>query len=316
LIGCLVSEADTMKYFILIILLVTALVSNATAASWSGYVKTDSDSWSIIRESSNLSFTYEQSVQGQIAPVHYRYRTLSPFHSYYEDIEKNGVRLKERTAALQGSFSSEEYLKLISSTNATVYANVTKPSGSDIYIIEFHENWPVKLSYSKSMTYAGKGINSREFAGNNHDYIGASFLYNTEFSKEHCLNMSLKRFNATIFATDEAINSAEVKATRDTEYKLQTHSTGIANFKWRQVGAEDEILNAGDERFVGVYDIVKNIRMKSRFNMVRNEDSWLPCCSGGFADMGLPDQKGFGASARGIFDCSCYKVPTEAQFHR
>lgn len=152
--------------------------------------------------------------------------------------------------------------------------------------------------------------------GNNHDCIGANFLYNTEFSKERSLNMSLKRLNATLLATDEAINSAEVKASRDTEYKIQTYSTRIANFKWRQVDADNKILNAGDERFVGVYDIVKNIRMKSRFNLVRNEDYWLPCCSGGFADMSLPDQRGFGASARGIFDCSCYKVPTEAQLQR
>ena len=50
----------------------------------------------------------------RFAPVHYRDRTLSPFHSYYEDIEKNDVRIKERTAALAGSFSSEEQLKLTS----------------------------------------------------------------------------------------------------------------------------------------------------------------------------------------------------------
>jgi hypothetical protein len=47
------------------------LISSASAASWSGWVKTDSDAWSITRESSNLTFTYEQSVQGQVSPVNY-----------------------------------------------------------------------------------------------------------------------------------------------------------------------------------------------------------------------------------------------------
>ncbi|MHB8117199.1 MAG: hypothetical protein ACYDHX_00480 [Methanothrix sp.] len=108
------------------------------------------------------------------------------------------------------------------------------------------------------------------------------FLYNHEFSKERSLNMSLERMNATILATDAAIDFGEVKATRDTQYRLQSHSTGIANFKWRQVGTDDEILNAGDEQFVGVYDIVKNLRMKSRFDTVRKEDEWLPCCSGDY----------------------------------
>ena len=81
--------------------------------------------------------------------------------------------------------------------------------------------WPVKLNYSKSMSYSGKEINNREFVGNNSDYVGANFLYNREFSEERSLNMSLERMNATILATDEAIDFSEIKATRDTQYKLQ-----------------------------------------------------------------------------------------------
>jgi hypothetical protein len=290
---------------------VIALVSSASAASWSGSVKTDSDAWSITRESSNLSFIYEQSVQGQIVPVDYRGRTLSPYHSFYEDVMVNDVGVKERTSALQGSYSSEELLSLKSSTNNSVNATIYKPAGSDVYTIDFYERWPVKLNYSKSITYSGKEINNREFVGNNKDYVGVNFLYNKEFSKERSLNMSLERMNATILARDEAIDFSEVKATRDTQYRLQSHSTGIANFEWRQVGTDDEILNAGDERFVGVYDIVKNMRMKSRFDTIQKEDEWLPCCSGGFFSMNPVDQKPF-KSAKGVFDCTCYTPPEKA----
>jgi hypothetical protein len=60
-----------------------------------------SDSWYIYSESSNFSFNYEQSVQGQISPVDYRGRTLSPFHSFHEDVKINDVRVKERTAAVE-----------------------------------------------------------------------------------------------------------------------------------------------------------------------------------------------------------------------
>ena len=34
--------------------------------------------------------------------------------------------------------------------------------------------------------------------------------------------MSLERLNATLFAKDEAIDLGEVKATRDTQYRLQS----------------------------------------------------------------------------------------------
>ena len=54
------------------------------------------------------------------------------------------------------------------------------------------------------------------------------------------------------------------------------------------------------ERFVGIYDIAKNIRMKSRFDTIRKEDDWLPCCSGGFEGMNLLDQRAF-KSAKGVF---------------
>lgn len=295
----------------MILILVLIPIFDASAASWSGSVKTDSDSWSITRESNNLSFIYDQSVQGQISPVDYRGRTLSPYHSYYKDVNVNDVRLKERTAALQGSYSSEEQLLLKSNTNNSVNMTIVKPAGSDVYTIDFYEKWPVKLIYTKSMNYSGKEINNREFVGNNKDYVGANFLYNKEFSEERSLKMNLLRMNATILATDEAIDLSEVKATRDTQYKLQSHSTGIANFEWRQVGTEDEILNAGDERYVGVFDIYKNIRMKSRFDTILKEDEWLPCCSGGFFSMNPVDQIAL-KSAKGVFDCTCYTQPEKA----
>lgn len=292
------------------------LIFSASAASWSGSVKTNADAWKITRESINLSFSYEQKVAGQISAVDYRGRALSPYHSFYEDVKLNDVRVKERTAALQGSYGSEELLTLKSSINNTVNASIVKPAGTDVYTIDFYEKWPVKLSYSKSMTYSGKEINNWDFVGNNKDFVGASFLYNKEFSKERSLNMCLERLNATILATDQAIELGEIKATRDTDYKLKAHSTGIADIKYRQVGTVDEILNAGDERFVGVYDITKNIRMKSRFDKYAYEDDWLPCCSGGWSDMRYYDQKGFGKSASGIFDCKCYKTPEQVRFQR
>ena len=293
-------------------LLLAALISSASAASWSGGVITDSDSWYIYRESSNLSLNFEQSVQGQVSPVDYRGRSLSPFHSYYGDLELNDLRVKERTAALEGSLSTEELLTIHSSINNSVNATWYKPAGSDLWTIDFYEKWPVKLNYSKSMAYSGRGINNRDFVGNNRDFVGANFLYNREFSKERTLNASLERLNATILATDESLQDVLVRATRSTEYRLKAHTTGISNFKYRQVGPDEEIVNAGDERYVGVYDIEKNILMKSRFDLYKAEEDWLPCCYGGWSDMNYRDQKGFGKSTKGVFDCSCCKPLLQA----
>lgn len=297
-----------MKYILLIMVGILVLASSAVGASWHGSVGTDSGIWAIERESSNLSFDYEQSVSGQIASVDYRGRTLNPYHSLYQNLDVNDVRVKERTAALKGVFSSDELLRVRSSIEESVNMALIKSAGSDAYDIDFYELWPVRLSYNKSMKYSGEGINNRESFGNNQDYVGAGFLYNKEFSKERNVKMSLDRLNASIIATDASIGSSEVKATRDTQYKLQTHSTGIAVFKWHQVDEDNEETNIGDERFVGVFDIAKNIRMKSRFDLSREADDWLPCCSGGWSTMYPSDKKGYGASAKSVFDCTCPTV--------
>jgi hypothetical protein len=71
-----------------------------------------------------------------------------------------------------------------------------------------------------------------------------------------------------------------------------------------------------DEDYFGTYDIVKNMTLEVPYRLVQKGDDWLPCCSGGWDDMADTDKKGYGPSTKGIFDCSCYKVPTEAEFQR
>ncbi|MCX8207724.1 MAG: hypothetical protein N3G75_07835 [Methanothrix sp.] len=303
------------KFHVLLVaaLLLAAIIACASGATWSGYVRTESGVWYIERTASNLSLSYEQSVQGQISPVDHHGRMLSPYHLYYVDIRENDVRVRERTAALQGIISSEEQLRLKSSIKNSVNMTLHKPAGSDVYTVSFYERWPVNMSYSKSMSYTGTSINNREFVGNNQDYVGANFLYSTEFSKERSLNMSLESMNATVKATNEAIVIAKVNATRDTQYRLASHSTGIADIRWRQMDENNDILNAGEERFVGVYDITKSIRMKSRFFTPEKKDDWLPCCAGGWADVRSYDRKGFGASAGGVFNCTCHSASSVTQ---
>jgi hypothetical protein len=41
----------------------------------------------------------------------------------------------------------------------------------------------------------------------------------------------------------------------------------------------------------------------------------VPICFGGFADMNYGNMMPF-KSATGVFDCTCFKAPTQAQFPR
>jgi hypothetical protein len=70
-----------------------------------------------------------------------------------------------------------------------------------------------------------------------------------------------------------------------------------------------------DEDYRGTYYIAKNMSHEDVYNLKQQTDDWLPCCSGGFADMNLVDKMPF-KSATGVFDCTCFKTPTKAEFPR
>jgi hypothetical protein len=68
-----------------------------------------------------------------------------------------------------------------------------------------------------------------------------------------------------------------------------------------------------DEDYVGSYHIEKNMTLSTVEEEEEEEDPWLPCCYGGFSDMEEMDAKAL-KSAKGIFDCTCFRVPGKAQF--
>jgi hypothetical protein len=268
----------------------------------------------------NLSMSMEQLITGTVSPEEYRGRIISPYCSYLKDISVNEVRLRERTAALEGSYRSEESMSLKSSTNESLNFSISNPDADGIYTIGFYENWPVKLSARKEVEYSGKEINEREFEGSNQDFIGTNFLYNKELSKDINIDIRSDRMNATVLATRDRIVDTYRESTRDLQVNLTAHTTGIANIVYQQSESKYldgplhgyEIVNAGDESYYGDYNIAKSIRMSSRFDRFSYSESWLPCCTGGWADMIKADKKGH--SAEEIFNCLCYSPPSKAQF--
>jgi hypothetical protein len=67
-----------------------------------------------------------------------------------------------------------------------------------------------------------------------------------------------------------------------------------------------------DEDYTGTFDFATKMNLTLPVYKTLSEDSWLPCCSGGWADMMYSDKKGFGTDAKGVFDCTCPKGLTRA----
>jgi hypothetical protein len=302
---------NLMRNYVYIALLLAALISCVSAESWTGLVITNTSSWQISRQSNNMTIDITGYVDGSISPVQHRGRMLSPYAHYSKDVSANGADIKERTAAYQGMYASEDMLKMRSRTSSAGY-ELDKPSGSPIWTVKFYADWPVIINSSRSIDYIGRNINDKEFIGNGEDNVDSAFLYNMRLTKEQKFNLSSQNFNATIRATDDQILSAMVDEDKEIDYGLNVHSTGIADLEFTQsgsqyvVGSRDyEILSANQERYVGDYKIIRNIRMRSNHTSKSLEDdNWLPCCFKGWVDMQLPDK--IGHSAESIFDCTCF----------
>jgi hypothetical protein len=312
-------------YLVIFLIIAVVLTSNANAVFWSSSVKANSSSWSIYRESSNISFNLSSSVEGKISPVESRGRILSPYQSYYEDIGTNDVRLLQRTSSLEGSYKSTDEIMM----QSVVYPDeieitVDKPAGTDLYTIEYkNEKWPVFIKASRNLDYSGQQINNRDFEGNNGDFVGANFLYNRELSKEQRSVIWLRRMNATVLATNESILLAEFKPTKYLGYEIKSNTTGIADLSYRFRDSRYDVkhqnypaLSEGEERYYGTYGLKRRIEMKSVFensNETGDEaESWLPCCYAGWNDMMYFDKKGFGTGTKGVFGCTCYKRTTKS----
>ena len=115
--------------------------------------------------------------------------------------------------------------------------------------------------------------------------------------------LRLERLNATVIATNDTIISADVFATRSTVYDTTSHSTGIADLRYRQTDSRGDLTNLGEERYSGTYDITRRVEMVLVYAIDDNETDWLSCCVGGCSDLDpcdlLPEGRG------SVFDCVC-----------
>jgi hypothetical protein len=292
-------------------------ISGSNADYWGSSVGTDTSTWSIYRQSDNVSFDLSSSVEGNIAPIGFRGRFLNPRQSYYAEVEENDVRLSQRTSASEGHYKSDETIRLRSRVLGAVDINFAKPPGTDIYTFYFKEVWPVSLVSSRILEYSGRQINNKHFEVNNQDFVGSNLLYNTNLSMDRRAVMWLTSLNATVLATDDAILFAELQPKKYLGFLVNMHTTGIADLTYRQTSPQYDAkrrdypaIGESTERYYGTYDLARKIEMRSIYENFNNTDyvvdSWLSCCYDGWDDMEHSFQKSFGANARWVFDCTCY----------
>ena len=105
--------------------------------------------------------------------------------------------------------------------------------------------------------------------------------------------------------SEEVDESEEEESDDDASEEVKV--LGLAMKAWKKPLIEI------DEDYMGSYHFEKNMTLSMVEEEEEKKDSWLPCCHRGFTDMNNMDAKAL-QSAKGIFDCTCFKVPGKAQF--
>ena len=287
----------------------------------------------------NVSFSFEQSVQGNGYFMNYMY------------VKADNLAMKNYAHG-SGSINNEVILNSFD-FNKTDHPVAEDYIDRDLACIQFKED--NAMVYAPMRMAIGNGF----YAANPVDYssllkektwvknylAGSSMHHEVEYA--HALDKELElvakenetniydptytRVAYTQMKINEDVTDGKAHigvlqqgndrgfSTSDIGKDLADPRFGAAGFKgpyaWKNPAIEI------DEDYWGTYHIEKNMTLEVPYKEISKSDDWLPCCSGGYLTMPTYYQagsKGFGSNLKNVFDCTCayVKPPTAAQFPR
>ncbi len=279
-------------------------------------------------EESNRTFDFEQSVQGNGYFMTYLYA-------------KAGNVAVKNYAHGSGSLNSEATLTYQNLDQKThnVYSDYNDFAQD---CIQFKED--VAMVYAPMRIAVGNGY----YAANPLDYssllkektwvknylAGTSMHHEVEYA--HALDKELEinvkdKTNWTYDPEYQSVGYTQMKINEDvTDGKahigvlqandnfasLMSENGDLSSLGNRKSAWKDPSIEI-DEDYWGTYHIEKNMTLEVPYHIIQKGEDWLPCCFGGYLTMPLPylgDMKLKGA--KGVFDCTCFKVPAVAEFPR
>ncbi|VVB72149.1 Uncharacterised protein [uncultured archaeon] len=278
-------------------------------------------------EEENTSFSYEANTQGNGYSMNYMYA------------QAGNVELKNYAHG-SGSINNEAVL---------TYQNLSRRTHNAYSDYNDFDQNCIQFKEDNVMTYAPMriAVGNGYYAASPLDYssllkektwarnyrAGTSMHHEVEYA--HALNKELEitakevfnytydpekkgdgytKMNINEDVTDGKAHIGVLKAGKEFSYVLgRTGLTGddvLFTVGWKEPSIDI------DEDFFGTYHIERNITLDVPYYLKQSSDDWLPCCYGGFSSMTSKDQGYLGKSTKGIFDCTCFKAPTQAQFPR
>jgi hypothetical protein len=268
-----------------------------------GFALAADDPFTNTSSLSGLIFDMGQSIQG------------NGFSNSYIDAGVHNLSLSSKGHG-SGSYSYESLLGI---NDKAKYEDITGDyKASSERIIELKENTdfvyaPSSFYMGKSMKWGGfQSLGSEETCLKNY---GTSLSMDAAFDQVSTLskNISASLLLKSTESKDLTVPHTDVHG--KSSLAVEAAFTGKGHIGALVPGDKQDADIFIDEDYLGTYSITKKMTDEFTYKLQQSEDEWLPCCSGGFASMNLMDQKPF-KSAKGVFDCSCFKPLAVAEFPR
>jgi hypothetical protein len=307
------------------------LGSNAVYAADPGKTWNDYMKYPNSRLESNTTFNFEQSVQGNGYFMTYMYakagnlaiknyahgsgsidneatlvtqelnRSSHPYDTDWNDFDQNCIQFKEDVA--------EVYAPMRIAVGNGYYAANPLDYSSLLKEKTWVKNYRAATSMHHEVEYAHAldkelEITAKEKTNYTYDPIWEGVGYTNMKIVEDVTDGK-----AHIGVLQGASNFASAPGTADAT-SITAKSGTMWSTAWKHPSIEI------DEDYWGTYHIEKNMTLEVPYKRVEAVEDWLPCCFGGWDTMNYRDQKGFGKSTKGVFDCTCFKAPTQAQWPR
>jgi hypothetical protein len=286
-------------------------------------------------EEKNLKFNFEQNVRGTGFFTAYKYAQM-PNALGTEGQQFNGVEAKNKAHG-SGKIDTDSNIYAESSYTNKTWINGAYDEEGEVIEDEEETTSVIQMKEDSKMTYSPlvMGIGSRYY--DLHPIAFNSLLKDEDWIKNRDGLNSLHHVVDQAHGLNKVLD-AQSDATNNTMNIEEDLVDGRAHFGVLQLQGipVDEVPEEGsevvqvlglamkawkkplleiDEDYIGNFHIKKNMNLYTYSEEEEKEDSWLPCCYGGFSDLNYADAKAF-KSARGVFDCTCFIVPAKAQFQR
>jgi hypothetical protein len=290
-----------------IVLILILLHMSACSTAKQGYQisakvndSTGSSSWMNSMVTQTLAFKSESAVSGTGNSS--KYLTLSDF---------NGMYIKDAGYTKQGRLIANNTMNVASTVNYIhIQETAHEDSASTIYNAIINASMPTVMYDADELYYRGDGMSTRNSYTNGKDEIKTA-LSGTTLTKSLVFGSSFT--NALVFAelTPHSVWEKTLE-NRTTAFRIMSAADQNTKFSFK---TEDAAM---EQNYVGAFQLNTKLIRGDVYHFQNDGDvctvcgetgyAWLPCCYEGWNEMNPSDQKGFGKSAKSIFDCSACKI--------